>query len=228
MFFEEIDPVRLANRFRRVSLAAATGLCTLSLAACGQSEEEPQPDPAPAASETDKAPETETSEAQESSESQTPATSSAESASESAADESEPADSSAAKSSQAAGDEKLEESVAEVYEIFSSLAPRSLFAQFDSCDSVGMRDSYNCTDAELGSIQFYKSSSQAAQATQVLTGLRNGHVVKDEGDILVGWSTLGTDTILSVVDNDKGLVMKQLAPSDVEEPEELLAELGVL
>ena len=39
---------------------------------------------------------------------------------------------------------------------------------------------------------------------------------------------MGTDTILSVVDNDKGLVMKQLAPSDVEEPEELLAELGVL
>ena len=62
----------------------------------------------------------------------------------------------------------------------------------------------------------------------MLTGLRNGHVVKDEGDILVGWSTLGTDTILSIVDNDKGLVMKQLAPSDVEEPEELLAEMGVL
>lgn len=126
------------------------------------------------------------------------------------------------------GDEDMPESVADAYEIFSALAPREMFTQFISCDSAGLKDSYNCSGPGVGQFQFFKSDTKAAQTTQVLTELRSSHVVEDSGSRVVGWSTLGSTAVLTVVDNDEGLVMQQMVSTDQVDPKERLEELGLI
>lgn len=146
------------------------------------------------------------------------------------------AESSAAESSEASegasaskepGTEKLEKSVAKAYEIFAPVAPKELFALFDRCDSTGGDDSYNCSGPEVGQFQFFRSHSKAKQTTQVLTELRSSQVIEDDGDRVVGWSTLGTTAVITVVDNKEGMVMQQMISSDQEDPEEKIKELGL-
>lgn len=146
------------------------------------------------------------------------------------------AESSAAESSEASegasaskepGNEKLEKSVAKAYDIFASVAPKELFAHFDRCDSTGGDDSYNCSGPEVGQFQFFRSHSKAKQTTQVLTELRSSQVIEDDGDRVVGWSTLGTTAVITVVDNKEGMVMQQMISSDQEDPEEKIEELGL-
>lgn len=146
------------------------------------------------------------------------------------------AESSAAESSEASegasaskepGTEKLEKSVAKAYDIFAPLAPKELFALFDRCDSTGGDDSYNCSGPEVGQFQFFRSHSKAKQTTQVLTELRSSQVIEDDGDRVVGWSTLGTTAVITVVDNKEGMVMQQMISSDQEDPEEKIKELGL-
>ena len=146
------------------------------------------------------------------------------------------AESSAAESSEASegasaskepGTEKLEKSVAKAYDIFAPVAPKELFALFDRCDSTGGDDSYNCSGPEVGQFQFFRSHSKAKQTTQVLTELRSSQVIEDDGDRVVGWSTLGTTAVITAVDNKEGMVMQQMISSDQEDPEEKIKELGL-
>ena len=146
------------------------------------------------------------------------------------------AESSAAESSEASegasaskepGTEKLEKSVAKAYDIFAPVAPKELFALFGRCDSTGGDDSYNCSGPEVGQFQFFRSHSKAKQTTQVLTELRSSQVIEDDGDRVVGWSTLGTTAVITVVDNKEGMVMQQMISSDQEDPEEKIKELGL-
>ena len=141
--------------------------------------------------------------------------------------ESSAAESSEASASKAPGTEKLEKSVAKAYDIFAPVAPKELFAHFDRCDSTGGDDSYNCSGPEVGQFQFFRSHSKAKQTTQVLTELRSSQVIEDDGDRVVGWSTLGTTAVITVVDNKEGMVMQQMISSDQEDPEEKIKELGL-
>lgn len=118
--------------------------------------------------------------------------------------------------------------VAAVYEEFSSLAPREVFEQFESCNPTGIEKSFECSGPEVGQFQFFASASKAASTTQVLTELRSSRVVEDTGRRVVGWSTLGTTAVITVVDNDEGLVMQQMVSSDQVDPEEQIYELGLV
>ena len=113
----------------------------------------------------------------------------------------------------------LAENVAEAAERFGSLAPASLFEKFDDCTPTGL---------EVGQVQFFDSQSKAASTTQLLTELRSSRVVEDTGRHVVGWSTLGTTAVITVVDNELGLVMQQLVSSDIVDPEERIEELGLV
>lgn len=149
-----------------------------------------------------------------------------ESSTESSAAESSEA-SEGASASKEPGTEKMEKSVAKAYDIFAPVAPKELFALFDRCDSTGGDDSYNCSGPEVGQFQFFRSHSKAKQTTQVLTELRSSQVIEDDGDRVVGWSTLGTTAVITVVDNKEGMVMQQMISSDQEDPEEKIKELGL-
>ena len=92
---------------------------------------------------------------------------------------------------------------------------------------MGNENNYNCSGPEVGQIQFSKSSNRATQTTQVLTELRSSTVLEDSGDRVVGWSTLGSTAVLTVVDNNEGLVVQQMLSTDQEDPEDRLIELGL-
>lgn len=117
--------------------------------------------------------------------------------------------------------------VAAAREVFATLAPASLWESFDSCVPTGLEDSYECTGPEVGSFQFFDSKSKAASTTQLITELRSSQVVSDTGRFVVGWSTLGTTAVITVVDNEQGQVMQQLVSSDIEDPDEKIADLGL-
>ncbi|GAB3692917.1 hypothetical protein GCM10027595_04920 [Corynebacterium nasicanis] len=118
--------------------------------------------------------------------------------------------------------------VAKVEKIFGSVAPASLFRQFESCNDSGINDSWECSGPEVGQFQFFRSMSKAASTTQLITELRSSRVVEDTGRTVVGWSTLGTTAVITVVDNEEGLVMQQMVSSDRVDPEERIYDLGLV
>lgn len=120
-----------------------------------------------------------------------------------------------------------EATLEKVRERFASLAPEEFFDQFEGCGAGGISGSYDCQGDEIGQFQFFDSESKAASSTQLLTELRSSRVVEDSGDRVVGWSTLGTSAIITVVDNREGLVMQQLISSDQEDPRQRIYELGL-
>lgn len=127
----------------------------------------------------------------------------------------------------ASSGEELDEEVEAVAERFSTLAPRSFFEEFDSCNETGLEGSFECSGSKVGQFQFFDSQSKAASTTQLLTELRSSRVVEDTGRKVVGWSTLGTTAVITVVDNELGLVAQQLVSSDLEDPEQRIYELGL-
>ena len=108
------------------------------------------------------------------------------------------------------------------------MAPESLFEQFESCNPGGIDNSHECSGPEVGQFQFFESMSKAASTTQLLTELRSSRVVEDTGSRVVGWSTLGTTAVITVVNNDRGLVMQQMVSSDRVDPEEQIYTLGLV
>ncbi len=122
---------------------------------------------------------------------------------------------------------KSNDGVEKTRQMFGTLAPDSLFDQFDSCNPNGVEDSMACSGQEVGQFQFFASDSKAASTTQLLTGLRNSKVIKDTGQIVVGWSTLGNTAIITVVDNDNGLVLQQMVSTEEVDPTERIYELGL-
>ena len=206
---------------RIIELTGAVFLAA-TLVACGNTQE-PAPEPAPetsAAAETSQST-SETSEESSSEASETSSESSTETTSAEPSESDEPTETTSASASDFSDD------IEAAYEIFGSIAPRELFAQFDSCDSVGSEHNYNCSGPEVGQMQFSKSSNRATQTTQVLTELRSSTVLEDSGDRVVGWSTLGSTAVLTVVDNKEGLVLQQMLSTDQEDPEDRLIELGL-
>lgn len=206
-----------ATRATAAALLLGVGVST---AACSSDDAAPADAPVEtttAGAESDTAEETSTA----SSSSSTVASSAESSAAESSGV------SEGASASKEPGSEKLEKSVAKAYDIFAPVAPKELFAHFDRCDSTGGDDSYNCSGPEVGQFQFFRSHSKAKQTTQVLTELRSSQVIEDDGDRVVGWSTLGTTAVITVVDNKEGMVMQQMISSDQEDPEEKIKELGL-
>lgn len=120
------------------------------------------------------------------------------------------------------------ESVAKVKQKFSALVPEKVFAELESCDPVGNKDDhFSCSGPEVGQFQFMSNQNSAATTTQQLTQLRSSRVVEDSGDRIVGWSTLGTTAVISVVDNKAGLVMQQMVQSNVTDPEQRIYDLGL-
>ena len=115
----------------------------------------------------------------------------------------------------------------EVRERFATLAPEEFFDQFDDCAAGGLSGSFDCSGEGVGQFQFFDSDSKAASTTQLLTELRSSRVVEDNGDRVVGWSTLGTSAIITVVDNEAGQVMQQLISTDQEDPRQRIYDLGL-
>lgn len=130
--------------------------------------------------------------------------------------------------STSARQDELDEEIEDIYEVFQSLAPRSLFEQFDTCDPNGVENSSACTGAEVGQFQFFANNAKAASTTQLLTELRSSRVVEDTGSRIVGWTTMGTMSIITAVDNEEGLVLQQMVSSDRIDPEERIYELGLV
>ena len=119
------------------------------------------------------------------------------------------------------------DALAEVRERFSTLAPEEFFDQFDDCAAGGLSGSFDCSGEGIGQFQFFDSDSKAASTTQLLTELRSSRVVEDNGDRVVGWSTLGTSAIITVVDNEAGQVMQQLISTEQDDPRQRIYELGL-
>ena len=122
---------------------------------------------------------------------------------------------------------RMTKDVEAAYKVFASLAPVELFEQFETCDPSGVEDSFACNGPEVGQFQFFDNASKATSTTQLLTELRSSRVVEDSGSKVVGWTTIGTMSIITVVDNDEGLVLQQMVSSDKIDPEERIYELGL-
>ncbi|MCK7677294.1 hypothetical protein M0E84_04505 [Corynebacterium sp. CCM 9186] len=122
---------------------------------------------------------------------------------------------------------RLPRSVQDAYERFGTLAPRSLFEKFDSCMPNGVADSSACSGEEVGQFQFFANEAKAASTTQLLTELRSARIVQDDGDVIVGWSNVGTVAIITVVDNANGVVLQQMISTDEQDPRERIMELGL-
>lgn len=199
---------------RKVATAVAAVSLAGTVVACSD-EPEPAPAPAPTPETTENAAPEKTPESASKSET--------EEASETK-DETEPSTSETETTTE---EEKLGEGVAEAKDIFAPVMPQDLWIEFESCSSTGLQDSYECTGREVGQFQLFESRSKAASTTQLLTELRSSRVVRDTGRFVIGWSTLGTTAVITIVDNDEGLVAQQLVSSDQVEPDEKIAELGL-
>ena len=125
------------------------------------------------------------------------------------------------------GKKQEADALAEVRERFSTLAPEEFFDQFDDCAAGGLSGSFDCSGEGIGQFQFFDSDSKAASTTQLLTELRSSRVVEDNGDRVVGWSTLGTSAIITVVDNEAGQVMQQRISTDQDDPRQRIYDLGL-
>lgn len=216
----------------RRAIASAVLVGSLSLAACGGGEDDEanatsspistsyiSEDPTTSSDSETTTPETTTSETT------TTAESESDTASESASETASSTSTSSSKREKA--DSSAEATLEKVRERFASLAPEEFFDQFEGCGAGGISGSYDCQGDEIGQFQFFDSESKAASSTQLLTELRSSRVVEDSGDRVVGWSTLGTSAIITVVDNREGLVMQQLISSDQEDPRQRIYELGL-
>ena len=124
-------------------------------------------------------------------------------------------------------EDKEVEALKKVREEFASIAPPEFFDQLDGCVPAGIEGSYDCSGSEVGQFQFFASEAKAASTTQLLTELRSSKIVEDNGQRVVGWSTVGTSAIITVVDNAAGLVMQQLISSDQEDPRQRIYDLGL-
>lgn len=202
------------NRTRAAAVLAAAAL---ALAACGQADPEPEKTPdtsAEAAPETSaQAPETDT-----------PATTSQADASTASATESSISESSSPTSTAAEEEKRI---LGEVRERFATIAPPEFFDQLDGCVEADLEGYYDCAGDQVGQFQFFDSESKAASTTQVLTELRSSKIVEDSGDRVVGWSTVGTSAIVTVVDNREGQVMQHLVSTDREDPRQRIYDLGL-
>ncbi len=206
-------------RVRRVTTVASAVLLSVSLVACSSGDETPEPSATPTTpATTSTAPTTVTSTSAAAPTSPGTTETATSRAPRETGSKSTPVSSTSSRG--------VPEDVAKVQKIFGSVAPPSLFRQFQACnDSIA--NAWECSGPEVGQFQFFQSMSKAASTTQLITELRSSRVVEDTGRKVVGWSTLGTTAVITVVDNEEGLVMQQMVSSDRVDPEERIYELGL-
>ena len=209
---------------RRI-LAPALLAASVALTACGGGGED-TPEATEAIESAESTENAENTESTVQSESASPTTSTEETATASSSQETSTESSTRASTSKRGGDAE-DETVAKVAETFASLAPESLFTQLETCAATGVSGSYDCSGAEIGQFQFFDSEAKAASTTQLLTELRSSRIVEDDGERIVGWSTLGTSAIITVVDNERGQVLQQLVSTEQEDPRERIGKLGL-
>ena len=220
------------SRPRFFSIAAAAVAATLTLTACSTDSEELADDTrapeitstqTPADEAGTPAAETHTSVTTETD------TSSGQSRSATSSTRTAAGGSSATETTSSSTSSKKEDKAAleDVRERFATLAPPEFFDQFDGCAAGGLSESFDCSGEGIGQFQFFDSDSKAASTTQLLTELRSSRVVEDNGDRVVGWSTLGTSAIITVVDNREGQVMQQLISTEQEDPRQRIYDLGL-
>lgn len=209
---------------RRI-LAPALLAASVALTACGGGGED-TPEATEAIESAESTENAENTESTVQSESASPTTSTEETATASSSQEASTESSTRASTSKRGGDAE-DETVAKVAETFASLAPESLFTQLETCAATGVSGSYDCSGAEIGQFQFFDSEAKAASTTQLLTELRSSRIVEDDGERIVGWSTLGTSAIITVVDNERGQVLQQLVSTEQEDPRERIGKLGL-
>ena len=209
---------------RRI-LAPALLAASVALTACGGGGED-TPEATEATESTESTENAENTESTVQSESASPTTSTEKTATASSSQETSTESSTRASTSKRGGDAE-DETVAKVAETFASLAPESLFTQLETCAATGVSGSYDCSGAEIGQFQFFDSEAKAASTTQLLTELRSSRIVEDDGERIVGWSTLGTSAIITVVDNERGQVLQQLVSTEQEDPRERIGKLGL-
>ena len=227
---------------RSVSLIAAATAAALTLAACSNDSDSEDPDTrAPEITSTETPPSeqertdtetgagTETDTATVTSMRSETASSSPKSSTTAASTKSSSKKTAAgtADATSTSGKKQEADALAEVRERFSTLAPEEFFDQFDDCAAGGLSGSFDCSGEGIGQFQFFDSDSKAASTTQLLTELRSSRVVEDNGDRVVGWSTLGTSAIITVVDNEAGQVMQQLISTDQDDPRQRIYDLGL-
>lgn len=203
----------------RVTAATAAVLLSVGLVACGSEDE-----PAPTTEPTTTAPTATTAVTETTTSSPTPTT---EEPSEETTTRTTRAPETTGTTVSSTSRRGVPDDVAEVQKIFGSVAPASLFRQFESCNDSGISNAWECSGPEVGQFQFFQSMSKAASTTQLITELRSSRVVEDTGRKVVGWSTLGTTAVITVVDNEEGLVMQQMVSSDRVDPQERIYELGL-
>ncbi len=217
-----------------VTVAAAAAL---TLTACGGQNDEPANDPTDDASAVSEATETTESSTEPSTttatstatatSSATPSTGATTTHSGTGAAAATGRTTAATQTSKSKSSSRGSETLKEVRERFSTLAPGEFFDKLDECSPSGISGSFDCSGDEIGQFQFFDSESKAASTTQLLTELRSSRVVEDDGDRIVGWSTLGTSAIITVVDNRAGQVLQQLVSSDQEDPRQRIYDLGL-
>lgn len=195
---------------RRVGTPAVLAMALVVATACG-GKDDPSEEPT-----TTEAPTTSSAE-----------TSAAPSPSESEATKATEATTEGTSTSTTSTAKKDDNGVAEVAKQFSTLAPPEFFEKLDSCTPTGLPGAFDCSSSEMGQFQFMESESVATTSTQVLTELRSSEVVEDTGRFVVGWSTVGSSAVVTVIDNDKGQIMKQLLTMDREGPREHIYKLGL-
>lgn len=208
--------------FTRARAAAIIAVSTLALASCGGGDQ-----PAP---ETE-SPAVDTTVAETEAHDSAPTNTTPREAEENSAVRSSTAEQASSISNSSttanAADAKEKETLDEVRERFSVLAPPEFFEKLDGCSQADMEGYYDCAGAEVGQFQFFDSESKAASTTQVLTELRSSKIVEDNGNRVVGWSTVGTSAIVTVVDNSEGQVMQHLISTDREDPRRMIYDLGL-
>ena len=220
---------------RSVSIIAAATAAALTLTACSNDSDSEDPDTrAPEITSTETPPsEPEQTDASTETDSATVTSTRSETASTSASSGTSTKSSSkktaagTADATSTSGKKQEADALAEVRERFSTLAPEEFFDQFDDCAAGGLSGSFDCSGEGIGQFQFFDSDSKAASTTQLLTELRSSRVVEDNGDRVVGWSTLGTSAIITVVDNEAGQVMQQLISTEQDDPRQRIYDLGL-
>lgn len=233
---------------RSVSLIACATAAALTLTACSNDSDSEDPDTrAPeitstetppsepeqtgpetgASTETDSATVTSTKRSTSAASASSAASSASAASSVSSASSSKKTAAGTADATSTSGKKQEADALAEVRERFSTLAPEEFFDQFEDCAAGGLSGSFDCSGEGIGQFQFFDSDSKAASTTQLLTELRSSRVVEDNGDRVVGWSTLGTSAIITVVDNEAGQVMQQLISTDQEDPRQRIYDLGL-
>ncbi|MDO4761214.1 MAG: hypothetical protein Q4A31_04795 [Corynebacterium sp.] len=207
----------------RTVMAAAFGISFLLTACTDDSSHQP----APASSRVSVAPTLTSTPPSTSATSTSLSTTSSPISTTSSTETSEPAAETSATSKSDGRTELRDKHVQKTRDRFRTLAPDSLFAQFDSCVPNGVGESMACSGVDVGQFQFFASDAKAASTTQILTGLRNSRVIKDTGRFVVGWSTVGNTAIITVVDNDEGLVLQQMVSTDEVDPTQRIYDLGL-